>query len=144
MSTKHVKPVGIAIGTALLGSLSLAQLAIASEGFKAVDLGSGYVVAMSSDKTADKAKEGKCGEGKCGEGKCGFDKLDANSDGVISAAEWTAAKPDKTEKWAKLDANGDGNVTREEWDAAHKAKEGKCGEGKCGEGKCGGTPEKKG
>ena len=27
MSTKHVKPVGIAIGTALLGSLSLAQIA---------------------------------------------------------------------------------------------------------------------
>ncbi|MBX3693479.1 EF-hand domain-containing protein [Dokdonella sp.] len=140
MSSKHVKPVGIAIGTALLGSLSLAQLAVASDGFKASDLGRGYVVAMAGDK----AKEGKCGEGKCGEGKCGFAKLDANGDGAISADEWNAAKPDKADKWAKLDADGDGKVTREEWDAAHKAKEGKCGEGKCGEGKCGGSAEKKG
>ncbi len=135
MSSKLVKPAGLAIGTALLGSLSLVQLAVASDGFKAADLGSGYAVAMAGDK----AKEGKCGEGKCG-----FAQLDANKDGSISSAEWNAAHPDKADKWAKLDANGDGNVTQAEWDAAHKAKEGKCGEGKCGEGKCGAAPEKKG
>jgi uncharacterized low-complexity protein len=128
MSSKLAKPVGIALGTALLGSLSLAQLAVASDGFKAADLGSGYALAMAGDK--DK-------EGKCGEGKCGFAKLDANSDGTITAAEWTAAKPDKADHWAKLDANSDGKVTQAEWDTAHKAMEGKCGEGKCGEGKCG-------
>ena len=135
MSSKLVKPVGIALGTALLGSLSLGQLAVASDGFKAADLGSGYAVAMAGDK----AKEGKCGEGKCG-----FAKLDANSDGEITAAEWTAAKPDKADHWAKLDANGDGKVTQAEWDTMHKATEGKCGEGKCGEGKCGAKAEKKG
>ena len=135
MSSKIVKPASIALGSVLLGSLSFAQLAIASDGFKATDLGAGYVVALAGDKSK---------EGKCGEGKCGFAKLDANSDGTISAAEWTAAKPDKADHWAKLDANADGNVTQAEWDAAHKGKEGKCGEGKCGEGKCGATPEKKG
>ncbi len=135
MSSKIAKPVSIAIGTALLGSLSLGQLAVASDGFKATDLGSGYVVALAGDKNK---------EGKCGEGKCGFAKLDANGDGVISAAEWTAAKPDKADKWAKLDADADGNVTQAEWDAGHKGKEGKCGEGKCGEGKCGAAAEKKG
>jgi len=124
MSKKLLKPVSLAIGTALLGSLSLSQLAIASDGFKAADLGSGYVLARAGD---DKKKEGKCGEGRCG-----FSKLDTNGDGVISQAEWTAAKPDKAEKWAKLDADGDGQVTQAEWDAKHKGKEGRCGEGKCG------------
>ncbi len=121
--SNHVKPIGVALGTALLGSISLGQLAVASDGFKAADLGSGYAVAMAGDK----AKEGKCGEGKCG-----FSKLDTNGDGTITAAEWTAAKPDKADKWKALDADGDGKVTQAEWDAAHKGKEGKCGEGKCG------------
>ncbi|MFB9066836.1 HvfA family oxazolone/thioamide-modified RiPP metallophore [Pseudofulvimonas gallinarii] len=127
MSTKLVKPLGAAVGLALLGS---AGLAAAGNPFVLNDLGTGYQLA---------GEEGKCGEGKCGEGRCGMDKLDTDGDGSISRAEWDAAgKP--ADKFAQVDANGDGLISAEEAAAFHHAhEEGKCGEGKCGEGKCGGS-----
>lgn len=50
-----------------------------------------------------------------------FDKLDANSDGVVTLAEVEAAFADKSERWAKaskrhfakMDVNNEGQVTRE-------------------------------
>lgn len=131
MSKNFVKPAAV-IGGALLGTLSLTQLALASETFKARDLGNGYQVAALHD---DKAKEGKCGEGKCG-----FDKIDTDGNGSITKTEWDAAKPDKADHFAKIDSNGDGTISKAELDAAMAAKKGM--EGKCGEGKCGGSAKK--
>ncbi len=134
MSTKLVKPLGAAVGLALLGS---AGLACADSPFMLNDLGSGYQLV---------GEEGKCGEGKCGEGRCGIDKLDTDGDGAVSRAEWDAAgKP--ADKFAQIDSDGDGRITATEIEAFHqsheheegKCGEGKCGEGKCGEGKCGGS-----
>ncbi len=76
------KPVALAIGAAIAGSMAVAGAAQAGT-FSATDLGQGYVQLASSH--GDKGEEGKCGEGKCGgdhkgeegkcgEGKCGSDK----------------------------------------------------------------------
>jgi uncharacterized low-complexity protein len=59
MSNKIVKPLSLAIGAAFVGSMSLAQVANASNAFQLQSMDSGYMV-------SDKAGEGKCGEGKCG------------------------------------------------------------------------------
>lgn len=132
MSTKLVKPLGAAVGLALLGSAAIAS---ADNPFVLNDLGTGYQLV---------GEEGKCGEGKCGEGRCGIDKLDTDDDGAVSRAEWEAAgKP--ADKFAQIDTDGDGLITAAEAEAFHaaheegKSAEGKCGEGKCGEGKCGGS-----
>ncbi|HVF34260.1 MAG TPA: hypothetical protein VND91_02935 [Candidatus Saccharimonadia bacterium] len=133
MSHKVCKPLAIALGTALLGSVSAANAAPA---FALVDLGSGYMLSAG-------------GEGKCGEGKCGMGMADANKDGTVTRAEHTAHA---AAMFAAVDTNKDGNVTQAERDvyhAAHKGKEGKCGEGKCGgekgkEGSCGGEKGKEG
>ena len=96
------KPLALALGAAIAGSLAAASVANASP-FSLTSLASAY---MSPEGTggADKGThEGKCGEGKCGadkvkcEGKCGEGKCGADK------------------------AKGDG-----------KCGEGKCGEGKCG------------
>ena len=69
MSKKVVNTLTIAVGAALLGSVSLAN---ASAAFQITDLAGGYMQLT--------AGEGKCGEGKCGgdkkkkEGACGGDK----------------------------------------------------------------------
>ncbi len=71
------KPVALAIGAAIAGSMAVAGVAQAGT-FSATDLGKGYVQLASSH--GDKGEEGKCGEGKCGadkkgeEGSCGADK----------------------------------------------------------------------
>jgi len=90
-------------------------------------------------------------EGKCGEGKCGAAAMDADKDGKVSRAEFTTAHADKAADFDKLDANKDGFLDAAE---GKSHMEGKCGEGKCGadkkaegamktdkaaEGKCGGT-----
>jgi len=59
MSNKIVKPLSLAIGAAFIGSVSLAQVANASNSFQLNQMNSGYMI-------GDKAPEGKCGEGKCG------------------------------------------------------------------------------
>lgn len=149
--THHKKPVAIAMGTALAGGLMLSGSA-----FSVTPLGQGYLLsaqdaaATDAQAAAPKAVNPKAAEGKCGEGKCGIATFDADKDGKVSQAEFTARHPDKADKFASIDANGDGFIDNAEYDA-HKAArkadkqadkksdaEGKCGEGKCGEGKCGG------
>ncbi|HUH00070.1 MAG TPA: low-complexity protein [Gammaproteobacteria bacterium] len=80
MLKKSIKPVSLAAGLALVGSLASVSVAQADANpFGMSALSSGYM-AMSSHG-GDKEGEGKCGEGKCGEdkdkegeGKCGADK----------------------------------------------------------------------
>jgi uncharacterized low-complexity protein len=110
MSSKTLKPLVLAAGAVLIGSL-------AGSAFAMSPLSQGYQVAPGDDKPqaeGDMAaaegdgkveEEGKCGEGKCGEGSCGADK---KAEGAAAGA-----------------AEGDGK--------AHE--EGKCGEGSCGEDK---------
>ncbi len=143
MSSKIGNTLGLAIGAAFIGSLSMSQLASASPAFQASDLAAGYMLAA--------AGEGKCGEGKCGEGKCGIDKMDANKDGKVSLAEMKQMKDEHVEEhFKKADGNGDGFIDKAEMDAHHasmkkhrKGAEGSCGGDKKGaEGSCGG--DKKG
>lgn len=83
MSNKITNTLTLAIGAALIGSVSLAQ---AGNAFQLTDLGAGYMVAD------DHKPEGKCGEGKCGgdkakEGSCGGDKAKEGSCGGDKAKE---------------------------------------------------------
>jgi uncharacterized low-complexity protein len=83
MSNKVVKTLSLAMGAALIGSVTVANAATA---FQVKDLGPGYMLvgeekpegSCGADKKEGaeetKGEEGKCGEGKCGEGKCGADK----------------------------------------------------------------------
>lgn len=107
MLKKTIKPVSMAAGIALAGSLAGISAAHADGNpFGMTALSSGYMaMATVSDHGGDKEGEGKCGEGKCGgdkeegkegEGKCGEGKCGG----------------DKKEG---------------------KEGEGKCGEGKCGD-----------
>lgn len=74
------------------------------------------------------------GAGKQGAGRHhGGDRMmlrtaDANKDGAVSEAEYTAAmlKP-----FDKADANHDGKVTKEEWQAAFPKMHGRMGHGDC-------------
>ena len=115
---KVAKPVAVAVGLALAGSLGISSVASADVGaspFAMTSLSAGYMLGAGEgncggDKGDDKEKaEGACGgdKGEKAEGSCGGDKEDKED----------------------TDAEGDSD---EEKDA-----EGKCGEGKCGEGKCG-------
>jgi uncharacterized low-complexity protein len=88
MLKKTIKPVSLAAGIALAGSLAGVSVAQADTNpFGMTALSSGYM-AMSSHSEG-KCGEGKCGgdkedkdsEGKCGEGKCGGDKDDKDSEG---------------------------------------------------------------
>ena len=88
MSQKTLKPVALAAGIALAGSLAGVSVAQAdSSPFAVAALSSGYMTAAhygegkcGGEKEAEgKCGEGKCGgekdaEGKCGEGKCGGEK----------------------------------------------------------------------
>lgn len=90
MMKKTIKPVSMAAGIALAGSLAGMSAAHADGNpFGMTALSSGYMaMATVSDHGKDKEGEGKCGEGKCGgdkdkdkegegkcgEGKCGGDK----------------------------------------------------------------------
>ena len=67
MSKKTITPIAAVVGAALVGGLSAADLANASDNpFGATQLERGYLLLAGT--------EGSCGEGKCGEGKCGSDK----------------------------------------------------------------------
>ena len=138
MSSKIGNTLSVAIGAAVIGSLSLSQLAAASPVFQASDLAAGYMLAAAP-------------EGKCGEGKCGMAKLDTNKDGKVSMAEATAGgfSESQVKTW---DKNGDGSLEANELRAMHaimdsgkKGAEGSCGgdskgAGKKGaEGSCGGS-----
>jgi len=131
MSSKIGNSLGVAIGAAFIGSLSLSQLAAASPAFQASNLAGGYMLAAA-------------GEGKCGEGKCGVEKMDTNKDGKVSMEEAKAAKMSRVEQHFKeADTNGDGQLDKAEFDAHHAAMKKKHHEGSCGgdkkaEGSCGG------
>jgi uncharacterized low-complexity protein len=136
-STPRNKPSAFAVSAALAGGIALAGSAFAMQ-----PLAQGYL--LSAGEAA------KAAEGKCGEGKCGIAKIDSDKDGKVSRAEFTAAHPDKADKFASIDSNSDGFIDEAEQKAHHEGKcgEGKCGgdkkdkaahEGKCGEGKCGGA-----
>jgi uncharacterized low-complexity protein len=91
MSEKNCKPLALAVGLALAGSLAGTSVAQADASPFAVSaLSSGYMASahLGEGKCGGtKGEEGKCGEGKCGgqkgegdhegkegEGKCGGDK----------------------------------------------------------------------
>jgi len=134
-SKRNMKPLALAVGTALCGSIiALSSVQAETNPFGMADLSSGYMVAGM--------KEGKCGEGKCGgsmkgkEGKCGMKMMDADGDGKITKEEFMSGHE---KMFSMKDKNGDGVIDASE----RKMMMGKCGEGKCGgmkgkEGKCGG------
>lgn len=97
MSKKSMKPVSLALGTALVTSLAAGNLAADNVGnpFALNELSGGYMQladasdtnkpAQDSGKDSKSNMEGKCGEGKCGgkkdmkqnmEGKCGGKKAE--------------------------------------------------------------------
>ena len=134
MSSKIRNTLGVAIGAAFIGSLSLSQLAAASPAFQASDLASGYMLAAA-------------GEGKCGEGKCGVEKMDTNKDGMVSMEEAKAGhfSDSQVKAW---DKNGDHMLDASELTAMHAAMDKKHAEGSCGadkkkaEGSCGADKKK--
>jgi uncharacterized low-complexity protein len=87
MMKKSIKPVSLAAGIALAGSLAGIQAAHADANpFGMTALSSGYMTQQASiddhgKKEEKKEAEGKCGEGKCGEGKCGGDKDKKDAEG---------------------------------------------------------------
>ena len=135
MSSKIGNTLSVAIGAAIIGSLSLSQLAAASPVFQASDLASGYMLAAA-------------GEGKCGEGKCGVAKMDTNKDGKVESSEAMAGgfSESQVKAW---DKNNDGSLEANELSAMHaimdkggkKGAEGSCGgdKKKGAEGSCGGS-----
>jgi len=97
MSKKSIKPLSLAVGTAIVATLSASNATAATNNstnpFAMNELSSGYMQMIAyGDKKAEGEeshgdhkydKEGKCGEGKCGdkkemkknmEGKCGEKK----------------------------------------------------------------------
>lgn len=101
MKATNVKPIAIALCTALTGGLALSSTAFALE-----PLPGGYMI---SEQT-----EGKCGEGKCGEGKCGAE-ADKKKDAEGKCGEGKCGE-------GKCGAEAD-----KKKDAEGKCGEGKCG-----------------
>jgi uncharacterized low-complexity protein len=130
MSNKIVKPLALAIGTTLIGSLSLAQIAAANPSFHIASLTSGYALATA-------------GEGKCGEGKCSVAKMAKPGETAVTKEEAMAHgfSESQFKAWDK-DANG--KLETNELAAMHavvdapkKGKEGSCSADKKGkEGSC--------
>lgn len=68
------------------------------------------------------AEDGSGAPGKMERGRgpchhCFMEKMDADGDGIITEAEFTAHCK---ERFAKLDADGNGEVTKDEFAAHHK------------------------
>jgi len=86
MMKKTIKPVSLAAGIALAGSLAGIQAAHADANpFGMTALSSGYMTQAAIDdhgKKEEKKEEKKEAEGKCGEGKCGGDMDKKKPDGV--------------------------------------------------------------
>lgn len=132
-SKRNMKPLALAVSTALCGSMiALSSVQAETNPFGMADLSSGYMVAGMKGK-----------EGKCGEGKCGMKMMDADGDGKVTKEEFMSGHE---KKFSMIDKNGDGVIDANERKMKMQGKcgEGKCGggmkgkEGKCGEGKCGG------
>lgn len=157
MSNKIGSSLGIAIGAALVGSLSLSQLAAASPAFQVNDLASGYMLAHVGGHvnlaTLDTDGDGtvSLAEAKAGGfSEEAFNKYDKNGDGVLDTNELKTAQavmdknhPEK--KGAEGSCGGDKKATAKgaegscggDKKAATKAAEGSCGGHKDGEGSCG-------
>ena len=105
MSRKIGNSLGLAIGSALVGTLSLSQLASASAVFQLVDLHTGYAIAAMP-------------EGKCGQGSCGVNTLDRDDDGKVSRAEAIAGAFTDTQ-FDAWDTNADGALDAGELEAMH-------------------------
>lgn len=124
---KNGNSIGVALGAAVIGSLSLSQLAAASPAFQVRELASGYLLAAAT------------------EGACGLRRLDKNKDGKISFEEAAAAGVDRAH-FDALDLNHDGVLDNAEIEATEaampKGTEGGCGgnkkDAKGAEGGCGG------
>ncbi len=112
-----LKPVSIAIGAAVAGSLGFVSMASAIENpFTADTMDAGYMLAGGDH--GEKSKEGKCGEGKCGEDKAKMKAKKAGAEGKCGEAHKAAHE---------------GKCGGDKAKAKMKGKmEGKCGEGKCG------------
>ena len=111
-----VKPVAIAVGAAVAGSLMLTQAASAgSNPFSMTELQNGYMVSVFSSM----GETEKHGEGKCGAGNCGgeFQVSEVHSGARTIGAD---IKPREGKSGAGT------------WGGNAKGGEGKCGAGKCG------------
>ncbi|MBN8888029.1 MAG: hypothetical protein J0I77_20115 [Rudaea sp.] len=127
MTNKLIKPLTLAIGTGLVGSLALVQIAQANPTFQMNSLVAGYALAGT---------EGKCGEGKCGatKGKKCTEMPDkAAQDKCVAEAHADKAKG--KEGSCSADKKGkEGSCS-----ADKKGKEGSCSADKKGkEGSCSG------
>ena len=120
MSDKKVaKPVALAVGIALAGSLAAVETASADTGaspFAMTTLSVAYMLgegegSCGGDKGGDKA-EGSCGGDKDAEGSCGGDK---DAEGSCGG-----------------DKDAEGSCGGDKAEGEDKGAEGKCGEGKCG------------
>ncbi len=107
MSRTISRPLGVVIGTAFIGSLSMSQLAAASPAFQINELQAGYAIAAVP-------------EGKCGLGTCGVATLDTDSDGKVSRAEAIAGAFTDTQ-FNAWDLNADGALDDAELKAMHAA-----------------------
>ena len=107
MSRTISRPLGVVIGTAFIGSLSISQLAAASPVFQIKDLQAGYAIAAVP-------------EGKCGLGSCGVATLDADDDGKVSRAEAISGSFTDTQ-FTAWDLNADGALDATELAAMHTA-----------------------
>jgi len=118
MSNTRGKPLAFFLGSALVGSLSVAHAAAGDPTFRLQTLTAGYALANS---------EAKESEGKCGEGKCGLGMMDTNKDGKVSREESKLGKFSE-KQFRAWDKNGDGFLDKSELDAMHavKGKEGTC------------------
>jgi uncharacterized low-complexity protein len=128
MSSKIGNTLSVAIGAAVIGSLSLSQLAAASPAFQASDLAAGYMLAAAP-------------EGKCGEGKCGVAKMDTNKDGKVEMSEAMAGgfSESQVKAW---DKDSDGSLDANELKAMHAIMDGGGAKKKGAEGYCGGEKKK--
>jgi uncharacterized low-complexity protein len=118
MSDKPViKPLAIAVGTAIVTSLASVNVATAAENpFAMTELSSGYMVAEMAEGNVTRDEFMSAHESM-------FSKKDKNGDGVIDASEMKMKEGKCGEgKCGGAKATGE----------AKTMKEGKCGEGKCG------------
>jgi hypothetical protein len=112
---------------------------------KTIKIGIAVLIGLSAGLQANQ------GERKGGNGEL-FAKLDANSDGVVSKAEWLqgpakniAGEGKADSRFAKVDNNNDGALDANEWKATRGGKhhgKGQAGKGGAGKGK--GAPGKGG
>jgi uncharacterized low-complexity protein len=121
MSEKQVaKPIALAVGIALAGSLAAVEAAQADTGASPFAMNTLSVAYMRGEG------EGSCGGDKAGdeaEGSCGGDKGGEESEGSCGGDK----EGDAGDKGEEGSCGGD-----KEGQSEDKGEEGKCGEGKCG------------